>query len=188
MVRRPPLPRRRHPRQSRLTFPLRATCSANRLERNHASTRPLVVRLVVGGWCQKDGMSSDAERLWDGYANDFDDEADHGLRHPQVRAGWQALLVPLLPQRPARIVDLSCGTGSLAVLLAELGNGVSGVDTIQRQGFGDRLRAPARCRGGPRARTSRQARERRPHARHASVAHQKHWLEASNGEGHRDRS
>lgn len=73
-------------------------------------------------------MSSDAERLWDGYADAFDDEADHGLRDPQVRAAWQALLAPLIPAQPVRIADLGCGTGSLAVLLAEHGNRVSGVD------------------------------------------------------------
>jgi ubiquinone/menaquinone biosynthesis C-methylase UbiE len=73
-------------------------------------------------------MSSDAERLWDGYADAFDDEADHGLRDPQVRAAWQALLAPLIPAQPVRIVDLGCGTGSLAVLLAEHGNRVSGID------------------------------------------------------------
>jgi ubiquinone/menaquinone biosynthesis C-methylase UbiE len=73
-------------------------------------------------------MSSDAERLWDVYADAFDDEADHGLRDPQVRAAWQALLAPLIPAEPVRIVDLGCGTGSLAVLLAEHGNRVSGID------------------------------------------------------------
>jgi ubiquinone/menaquinone biosynthesis C-methylase UbiE len=73
-------------------------------------------------------MSSDVERLWDVYADAFDDEADHGLRDPQVRAAWQALLAPLIPAQPVRIVDLGCGTGSLAVLLAEHGNRVSGID------------------------------------------------------------
>jgi SAM-dependent methyltransferase len=73
-------------------------------------------------------MSSDAERLWDVYADAFDDEADHGLRDPQVRAAWQALLAPLIPAEPVRIVDLGCGTGSLAVLLAEHGSRVFGVD------------------------------------------------------------
>jgi ubiquinone/menaquinone biosynthesis C-methylase UbiE len=73
-------------------------------------------------------MSSDAERLWDVYADAFDDEADHGLRDPQVRAAWQALLAPLIPAQPVRIVDLGCGTGSLAVLLAEHGSRVSGID------------------------------------------------------------
>jgi ubiquinone/menaquinone biosynthesis C-methylase UbiE len=73
-------------------------------------------------------MSSDAEQLWDGHADTFDDEADHGLRDPEVRAAWQALLAPLIPEQPGRIADLGCGTGSLAVLLAEQGNRVSGVD------------------------------------------------------------
>jgi ubiquinone/menaquinone biosynthesis C-methylase UbiE len=73
-------------------------------------------------------MSSDAERLWDASADAFDDEADHGLRDPQVRAAWQALLAPLIPAEPVRIVDLGCGTGSLAVLLAEHSNRVSGID------------------------------------------------------------
>ncbi|WP_240694671.1 class I SAM-dependent methyltransferase [Cryobacterium sp. SO1] len=59
-------------------------------------------------------MSADVERPWDGQANDFDDEADHGLQDPRVRAAWQSLLAPLLPERPARIADLGCGTGSLA--------------------------------------------------------------------------
>ena len=73
-------------------------------------------------------MNSDVERVWDGYADAFDEEADHGLRDPQVRAAWQALLTPLLPEQPVRIADLGCGTGSLAVLLAEQANRVSGVD------------------------------------------------------------
>jgi ubiquinone/menaquinone biosynthesis C-methylase UbiE len=73
-------------------------------------------------------MSVNPEQLWDGYADEFDDEADHGLRDPHVRAEWEALLVSALPAGPARIVDLGCGTGSLSVLLAERGNDVSGLD------------------------------------------------------------
>ena len=73
-------------------------------------------------------MNSDAERLWDGYADTFDNAADHGLRDPRVRAEWEALLLPLLPTPPSRVVDLGCGTGSLAVLLAEHGYQVSALD------------------------------------------------------------
>jgi len=65
---------------------------------------------------------------WEAAAATFDDEADHGLRDPDVRAAWAALLVPLLPEPPSRILDLGCGTGSLAVLLAEAGHVVGGVD------------------------------------------------------------
>ena len=66
---------------------------------------------------------------WDASAATFDDEADHGLRDPEVRAAWAALLLPLIPEPPARILDLGCGTGSLAVLLAHGGHQVSGIDT-----------------------------------------------------------
>jgi SAM-dependent methyltransferase len=65
---------------------------------------------------------------WDAAAATFDDEADHGLRDPEVRAAWTALLLPLMPPPSARIVDLGCGTGSLAAVLAEGGHEVVGLD------------------------------------------------------------
>ncbi|MGZ4544026.1 MAG: class I SAM-dependent methyltransferase [Blastococcus sp.] len=69
---------------------------------------------------------------WDDSAATFDDEADHGLRDPRVRAAWAALLVPLMPEAPATVVDLGCGTGSLAVLLAGAGHRVRGLDSSPR--------------------------------------------------------
>ena len=65
---------------------------------------------------------------WDDHAATFDDEPDHGLRDPAVRAAWAGLLLPLMPQAPARVADLGCGTGSLSVLLAEKGHHVRGLD------------------------------------------------------------
>lgn len=65
---------------------------------------------------------------WDAYAATFDDEPDHGLRDPAVRAAWAGLLLPLMPPAPARVADLGCGTGSLSVLLAEAGHQVQGLD------------------------------------------------------------
>ncbi|MEV6829308.1 class I SAM-dependent methyltransferase [Amycolatopsis sp. NPDC051102] len=66
--------------------------------------------------------------LWDAEAASFDDQPDHGLKDPAVRAAWSDLLLPLLPPAPAAVVDLGCGTGSLAVLLARAGYVVHGVD------------------------------------------------------------
>ena len=57
-------------------------------------------------------------QLWDAQADAFDDEPDHGLRDPSVRAAWLALLREYLPPAPIRLVDLGCGTGSLATLVA----------------------------------------------------------------------
>lgn len=38
------------------------------------------------------------------------------------------MLIPLMPQVLARVADVGCGTGSLAVLFAEAGYPVSGLD------------------------------------------------------------
>ncbi len=65
---------------------------------------------------------------WDARAADFDAEPDHGLGDPVVRGAWSHLLLPLLPPVPASVADIGCGTGSLAVLLAQAGYRVSGVD------------------------------------------------------------
>jgi len=66
--------------------------------------------------------------LWDAEAATFDDEPDHGLRDPATRGAWLELLTAHLPEPPARIADLGCGTGTLSVLLADAGYAVDGVD------------------------------------------------------------
>jgi SAM-dependent methyltransferase len=70
----------------------------------------------------------DTRALWDDEAQTFDEAADHGLHDPAVRAAWRAFLRDLLPPPPARVADLGCGTGTLALLLTEEGYDVTGLD------------------------------------------------------------
>ena len=73
-------------------------------------------------------MSSADPSLWDAEAAAFDEAADHGLLDAGVRDAWRTLLMGVLPPAPAAVADLGCGTGTLAVLLAERGYAVDALD------------------------------------------------------------
>ncbi|MFF7531528.1 class I SAM-dependent methyltransferase [Streptomyces bobili] len=72
--------------------------------------------------------STPARVDWDAEAAAFDEEPDHGLRDPEVRAAWADRLRGWLADRPGDLLDLGCGTGSLSLLAAERGHRVTGVD------------------------------------------------------------
>lgn len=74
-------------------------------------------------------FEADADMDWDEEAASFDDEPDHGLRDPRVRAAWADRLRSWLPGRGCDILDLGCGTGSMSLLAAEQGHRVTGVDS-----------------------------------------------------------
>ena len=73
-------------------------------------------------------MTSDAIALWNSEAPAFDAAPDHGLLDAGVRAAWRDLLLGVLPPAPASVADLGCGTGTLALLLAEQGYAVDALD------------------------------------------------------------
>jgi ubiquinone/menaquinone biosynthesis C-methylase UbiE len=65
---------------------------------------------------------------WDRRASTFDDEGGHGLVDDEQRKAWLDLLSRLAGQAPRRVLDVGCGTGFLALRLAELGHTVTGID------------------------------------------------------------
>lgn len=73
-------------------------------------------------------MVAQSPQYWDELATAFDDEPDHGLRDPAVRAAWLARLATWLPPSRATVLDVGCGTGTLSILLAALGYVVIGTD------------------------------------------------------------
>ncbi len=70
----------------------------------------------------------ETRQYWNDAAATFDQEPDHGLRDPLVRAAWTALLAQWLPAAPATILDIGCGTGSISGVLAALGHVVTAID------------------------------------------------------------
>ena len=76
-------------------------------------------------------MARTISEYWDAAADTFDDETDHGLHAPVTYAAWAALFAEWVPAG-SRVLDLGCGTGSLAVLLAGQGHRVTGVDLSAR--------------------------------------------------------
>lgn len=85
----------------------------------------------------------DAALYWDGQAETFDEEPDHGLTDPLVREAWARLLLPLIPLSGSSVADVGSGTGTLAVLLAQAGHRVSGIDVSSRMVDAARAKAAA---------------------------------------------
>jgi SAM-dependent methyltransferase len=73
-------------------------------------------------------MTGDLAAFWDAQAEHFDDQPDHGLVDDATRTAWAGLLASLVPASYRRVADLGCGTGSLAVLMAQAGHHVTAMD------------------------------------------------------------
>lgn len=73
-----------------------------------------IKRLVQQHWARRAAM--------------FDEGLTHAVHSEAQREAWLAVLRELAGSRPLRVLDLGCGTGFLALLLAGLGHTVTGLD------------------------------------------------------------
>ncbi len=69
---------------------------------------------------------------WDRASETYDAHVGHGLNSERERALWTEALQGLLPPPPADILDVGTGTGAIALLLAELGYSVRGIDLSEK--------------------------------------------------------
>jgi ubiquinone/menaquinone biosynthesis C-methylase UbiE len=77
---------------------------------------------------EADRLQAEITAYWDMRSKDYDDHPNHGLQSQLEKEGWLALLRELLPPPPLDILDVGTGTGFLALLMAELGHRVVGID------------------------------------------------------------
>ena len=82
---------------------------------------------------------------WDEDASVYDDSVGHAISDPVEAAAWRRALEFMLPDPVARVLDVGTGTGSLALLIAELGHTVTGLDLSD--GMLDRARIKAEQAG-----------------------------------------
>jgi ubiquinone/menaquinone biosynthesis C-methylase UbiE len=80
----------------------------------------------------RDQSSEIIRHHWDGRAATFDDEPAMSLTSDEQRRAWHELLSPLAGSAPQPVLDVGCGTGFLALRLAELRHTVTGIDLAPR--------------------------------------------------------
>jgi 2-polyprenyl-3-methyl-5-hydroxy-6-metoxy-1,4-benzoquinol methylase len=81
---------------------------------------------------RKDDVTDAIRHHWDARAVTFDSELGHGLHNAEQRQAWLELLARLAGPGPQRVLDVGCGTGFLALMFAELGHTVTGIDLAPR--------------------------------------------------------
>lgn len=87
------------------------------------------------------GVQSRITDYWSRRADSYDAHHVWQMRNEAVRSAWIDVWTGVLPEPPARVLDVGTGTGHAALLLAELGYEVVGIELSEP--MLDRARAKA---------------------------------------------
>ena len=77
------------------------------------------------------GAQGKINEYWDLRGASYDAQAGHGIHDPREHRAWLDALAGVLPPAPSDVLDVGTGTGFLALLIAELGHRVTGVDLAE---------------------------------------------------------
>jgi ubiquinone/menaquinone biosynthesis C-methylase UbiE len=79
-----------------------------------------------------DDIKAAVSRYWGGRAAGFDQGASHGVHNEVQHRTWLDLLREVAGPAPLKALDVGCGTGFLAMRMAELGHTAVGVDLSEQ--------------------------------------------------------
>lgn len=65
---------------------------------------------------------------WDKSSKNYDQCPGHGIRTEQEKEAWKNLLTLAVGSDKQKILDVGTGTGAMALVLAEMGHDVTGID------------------------------------------------------------
>lgn len=74
-------------------------------------------------------VKESVRKLWSDRASTFDNSPGHGIHSKQEKQVWMGILTEALDgARGLKVLDIGTGTGVMALLLAEMGHQVTGID------------------------------------------------------------